>query len=275
MLVYPTATNRLRIIKIQEVWKESPTVKTFTFHDKLCAKAEPGQFVMAWIAGVDEIPMSLSTISSKGLASITVANVGEATKALHQRSRGDILGVRGPFGNGFTLTNGNIMIVGGGTGLVPLMPLTEKIVKLATKISFLLGAKTKDELLFLDRIEHMLSKVHAEIIATTEDGSYGLEGVVTDQAEQRLAKERFDMVYTCGPEQMMHTMFLLAERYGMPLQASLERIMRCAIGLCGSCVIGKLRVCRDGPVLTSEQLRTVREEFGKFKRDFQGRRIAV
>ena len=275
MLVYPTATNRLRIIKIQEVWKESPTVKTFTFHDKLCAKAEPGQFVMVWIAGVDEIPMSLSTISSKGLASITVANVGEATKALHQRSRGDILGVRGPYGNGFTLTNGNIMIVGGGTGLVPLMPLTEKIVRIATKITFLRGAKTKDELLFLDRTEHMLSKVHAEIIATTEDGSYGLEGVVTDQAEQRLAKERFDMVYTCGPEQMMHTMFLLAERYGMPLQASLERIMRCAIGLCGSCVIGRFRVCKDGPVLTSEQLRMVKDEFGKFKRDFQGRKISV
>jgi len=272
--VYPTA-NRLRIVKIQEAKKESPTVKTFTFNDKLCAKAEPGQFVMVWIPGVDEIPMSLSTISPKGLTSITVANVGEATKALHQRKRGDILGVRGPYGNGFTLTSGNVMIVGGGTGLVPLMPLTEKIVRLATKIAFLLGAKTKDELLFLDRVTRMLSKVKAEIIATTEDGSYGLEGFVTDQAEQKLAKERFDMIYACGPEQMMHKMFLLAERYDTPLQASLERIMRCAIGLCGSCVIGKLRVCKDGPVLTSEQIREVKDEFGGFKRDFQGRKIPI
>ena len=275
MSVYPTATNRLRIVEIQEIKRESPTVKTFTFNDKLCAKAEPGQFVMVWIPGVDEIPMSLSSISPKGLTSITVADVGEATRALHQRSRGDVLGVRGPYGNGFALSSGNVMIVGGGTGLVPLMPLTEKIVRPATKITFLLGAKTKDELLFLDRVKQTLSKVNAEIIATTEDGSYGLEGVVTDQAEQKLAKERFDMIYACGPEQMMHKMFLLAERYDTPLQASLERIMRCAIGLCGSCVIGKFRVCKDGPVLTSEQLREVKDEFGRFKRDFQGRKTPI
>jgi len=129
--------------------------------------------------------------------------------------------------------------------------------------------------LFLDRIGQMLSKVNAEIIATTEDGSYGLKGIVTDQAEKKLAKERFDMIYACGPEQMMHRMFILAELYGAPLQASLERIMRCAIGLCGSCVIGGFRVCKDGPVLTSEQLRTVKDEFGKFKLDLKGRKISI
>jgi dihydroorotate dehydrogenase electron transfer subunit len=273
--VYPTAINRLRAVKVQEVNKESLTVKTFTFQDKLCGKAEPGQFVMVWIPGVDEIPISLSAITPSGLTSITVAQVGEATNALHQRKRGDVLGIRGPYGNGFTLTSGNIMIAGGGTGLVPLMPLTEKLVKLSTKLTFLHGAKTKDELLFLDRINQKLSKVDAEIVAVTEDGSYGLKGIVTEQAEQRLAKEKFDMIYACGPEQMMHSMFLLAERYHMPFQASLERIMRCAIGLCGSCVIGKFRVCKDGPILTSEQLRTVKEEFGKFKRNFQGRKITV
>jgi dihydroorotate dehydrogenase electron transfer subunit len=273
--VYSIATNRLRIVKIREVKKESPTVKSFTFQDKLCSRARPGQFVMVWIPGVDEIPMSISTINPEGFTSITVANVGEATGALHQRKQGDILGVRGPYGNGFTLSSGKIMIVGGGTGLAPLMPLTEKIVGLATKITFLLGAKTKDELLFLGKIGQMLSEVKAEILATTEDGSYGQRGVITDQAEQKLAKERFNMIYACGPEQMMYKMFLLAERYDTPLQASLERIMRCAIGLCGSCVIGKLRVCKDGPVLTSEQLRMVKEEFGRFKHDFQGRKIAI
>ena len=275
MSVYPTATNRPRAVKIQEVKEDSLTVKTFTFQDRLCGKAEPGQFVMVWIPGVDEIPISLSTITLNGLTSITVAQVGEATKALHQRKRGDTLGIRGPYGKGFTLTEGNIMIVGGGTGLAPLMPLTEKLVKLTTKTTFLLGAKTRDEILFLDRINRILSKVNAEIVATTEDGSYGLNGVVTDQAEQRLAKERFNMIYACGPEQMMFKMFLLAERYHMPFQASLERIMRCAIGLCGSCVIGNFRVCKDGPVLTSEKLRTINVEFGKFKRSFQGTKIAI
>jgi len=252
---------------------ESPTVKTFTFQDKFCAKAEPGQFVMVWIPGVDEVPMSLSTIRPNGCTSITAAEVGEATKALLQRKEGDILGVRGPYGNGFALTSGNVMIVGGGTGLVPLTPLTEKLVGLATKITFLLGAKIRDELLFLERIRRTLSEVNSEIIVTTEDGSYGLKEVVTDRAEQKLAKETFSTIYTCGPEQMMYKMFLLAERYNTPFQASLERIMRCAIGLCGSCVIGKLRVCKDGPVLTSQQLRMVKDEFGRFKRDFDGRKI--
>ncbi len=272
---YFYAVNHLRIVKIQEIRAESPTIKTFAFQDTLCGKADPGQFAMVWIPGVDEIPLSLSTITPNGLTSITVARVGEATRVLCQKKPGSLLGIRGPYGKGFTLTNGNIMIAGGGTGMVPLMPLTEKLVKLSTKLTFLLGAKTKDELLFLNRINQTLSKVNAEILATTEDGSYGLKGIVTDLAEQKLTNEKVDMIYACGPEQMIHKMFLLAERYHTPFQASFERIMRCAIGLCGSCAIGKLRVCKDGPVLTSEQLRRVKEELGKFKRDFQGRKIAV
>lgn len=262
-------------MKIREVKRESPTVKTFTFHDKFCAKAEPGQFVMVWIPGVDEVPMSLSTMRSDGRCSITVAEVGEATKALHQRKSDETLGVRGPYGNSFTLTNGNVMIVGGGTGLASLMPLAEKLMDLSTKISFVLGAKTRNELLFLQRIKTVLSKVDARVIATTEDGSYGLKGVVTDPAREILKKETFDMVYTCGPERMMYKMLVLAERYSMPLQVSLERLMRCAIGLCGSCVLGKFMVCRDGPVFSDEQLREVKDEFGRFKMGRTGKKVSI
>lgn len=269
------AFDHMRIVRIRRVKIESPSAKTFVFQDKLCAKAEPGQFIMVWIPGVDEIPFSLSTITPNGRTSITVAEVGEATKTLHERKRGDTLGIRGPYGKGFTLTSGNIMIIGGGTGLVPLMPLTDKLVKLSTSLTLLLGAKTKDELLFLDRISQTLSKVDARVVVMTEDGSHGLKGIVTDQAEQKLANEKFDMIYACGPERMMHKMFLLAERHHTPLQTSLERLMRCAMGLCGSCMIGKLRVCKDGPVLTLEQLRTVKKEFGKLKLDFTGRKIEV
>jgi dihydroorotate dehydrogenase electron transfer subunit len=167
------------------------------------------------------------------------------------------------------------MIVAGGTGVGPLVPLTEKLAKTAAKVTLLVGAKTKDELLFLDRLEKALSGVKSETVFTTDDESYGLSGLVTDQAEQKLMKEKFDMIYTCGPEEMMYKMFLLAERHHVPLQASLERIMRCAIGLCGSCGIGKLMVCKDGPVLTSEQLRSVKGEFGRFRLDLAGRKIKL
>ena len=265
----------MRIVEIMVVKRESAKVKTFTFKDKLCGNSKPGQFVMVWIPGVDEVPMSLSTITPDGFSSITVAEVGEATKALNKRRPGDIIGIRGPFGNGFTPTGGKVMIVAGGTGVGPLLPLTEKVAKTAAMVTLLVGGKTQSELLFLDRLETALSGIHSETVFTTNDGSYGVKGLVTDQAEKKLKAEKFDMIYTCGPEKMMHKIFLLAEQHNVPLQTSLERMMRCAIGLCGNCGIGKLMVCKDGPVLTSEQLRDVKDEFGKFKLDPAGRKIKL
>ena len=267
------SVNRMRVTKIVDIKQENCDVKTFTFVDELCGKAGPGQFVMVWIPGVDEIPMSLSGITSEGRTSITVHDVGDASNALHQKKAGDQIGIRGPFGNGFVPVKGNAMIVGGGTGLAPLLPLTERLVKVADKVTVLSGAKCVDNLLFIDRVTNVLSGMNSETVITTDDGSYGIECVVTDQVEQKLEKEKFDMIYTCGPELMMHKMFLLSEQYNVPLQASLERIMRCSIGLCGSCQIGKIRVCKDGPVLTSEQLRSVKEEFGKFRLNATGNKI--
>ena len=275
MSVSLTDINRLRITKIREIKRESPTVKTFIFYDKLCSKAEPGQFAMVWIPGVDEVPMSLSVIGPDGRSSITVAKVGEATQALHQKRAGDILGIRGPYGNSFTPASGSTMIVGGGTGLAPLAPLTEELAELHARVAFVMGAKTRGELLFLDRTTTVLSKIDGDVIAVTEDGSYGMSGVATDAAKQLLEKERFDMIYACGPEEMMYKMFMLAERYETPIQASLERLMRCAIGICGSCVIGRFRVCRDGPVFSSRQLKEVKEEFGRFKRGGAGQRVPI
>jgi len=257
-------------VRIQRIREENPTVKTLIFHDKHCAEAKPGQFVMVWILGVDEVPMSLSSINSDGLSSITVAEVGEATQALHQIKVGDVLGIRGPYGNGFTLVGGKVMIVGGGTGLAPLLPLAKSLRRFSAKISFLAGAKTRDELFFLERIKKAVSKVNV----TTEDGSYGLKGLVTDLAEQILEKEEFDMIYACGPEKMMLKMFLLAEQYHTPFQASLERYMRCGIGICGSCCIGEYRICKDGPVFSGRQLRKVKKEFGLFKREADGSKVS-
>jgi len=269
--VYLTSINRPRIVRIQEIREENPTVKTFVFHDKYCAEARPGQFVIVWIPGIDEVPMSLSSINSDGLSSMTVAEVGEATQALHQMKAGDILGIRGPYGNGFALASGKVMIVGGGTGLTPLVPLVESLLKLPAKISFLIGAKTRDELFFLETIKTAVSKVNV----TTEDGSYGLKGLVTDLAERILEKEEFNMIYACGPEKMMLKMLILAGQYNTPFQASLERYIRCGIGICGSCCIGEYRICKDGPVFSGKQLRKVKTEFGLFKREVNGSKVSL
>jgi dihydroorotate dehydrogenase electron transfer subunit len=263
----------MRITKILEVKTENCDVKTFTFNDKLCGKANPGQFVMVWIPGVDEIPISLSGINSDGQTSITVHAVGDASDALNRKQKGEIVGIRGPFGKGFVLSKGNVMVVGGGTGIGPLIPLIEKLVKITNKLTVMSGVKSQKNLLFVDRITEICSGINSEIVYTTEDGSFQFAGFVTDQANQKLAREKFDMIYTCGPELMMYNLFLLAEKYMVPFQGSLERIMRCSIGLCGSCQIGNLRVCKDGPVLSSEQLRSVKEEFGKVRLDATGKKI--
>jgi len=271
--VYRIRDNQLRTTRILNVEAESPTVKTFTFKDRQCAEAKPGQFLMLWIPGVDEIPLSVLDASEDGTVSVAVKKVGEATQALHSKKTGEIVGLRGPFGNSFTLNEGRILMVGGGTGTAPLLFLTKKLASKATRLVFVIGAKTREELLFVEKLEEMCSK--GNVVATTEDGSYGIKCLATKPLETLLAKERFDMTYTCGPEQMMRKVFDLAEKHGIALEASLERLMRCAIGLCGSCVLGKYRVCRDGPVFTASQLREVRSEFGISKRDFDGRKIPL
>ncbi len=273
MSAYPTADNEHRTTQLLNIKKGSPTVKTLTFKDKRCAKAKPGQFLMLWIPGIDEIPLSILDAEKNGAVSVAVKKVGEATKALHKLEAGEIIGVRGPFGNSFTVKRGKVLIVGGGTGLAPLLFLTRKLAVEKAKIFVVMGAKSKEELLFKEAFEKICGKEN--ILATTEDGSYGVKGLATTPLEEILDKEKFDMIYTCGPEKMMRKVFDLAEKYGIAMEAGLERLMRCAIGLCGSCVIGKYRVCRDGPVFTAAQLREVKGEFGVSKRDFDGKRMPL
>lgn len=275
---YHTAASETRTVKITSVSTETPWVKSLTFNDQLCSKAKPGQFVMIWIPGVDEIPMSLSMLNPRrSQTAITAERIGEATDALHKMKTGDLIGVRGPFGNRYTLADvQKALIVGGGTGLASLTPLAEKLVKRRTEITFLIGAKTKNHLLFHSRVAKLISKAKGQLMITTEDGSFGQKGLVTTLSEKLLNRsEDFDKIYTCGPEKMMQKMFLLAEKSHVPLEASLERFMRCAIGLCGTCTIGKYRVCQDGPIFSNRQLREVKEEFGQWRRAFDGRKTKI
>ena len=269
-----TANNRLRTTSILEVKNESATVKTYTFKDRLCRGARPGQFLMLWIPGTDEIPLSILGVKDNNSVQVAVRNVGSATLALHKMKVGETIGVRGPFGNSFTIVQGRILMVGGGTGIGPLFFLTKAMNK-ATRLVFLMGAKTKDELIFLNELNVILAKGKSKLISTTEDGTCGITGLCTEPLERTLAKEGFDMIYSCGPEGMLQKVFQIAEKNGIRMEASLERLMRCGIGLCGSCVIGKYRVCADGPVFTSERLREITGEFGVTKRDFNGKKIPI
>ncbi len=270
---YLTEINTMRTTNIVQVVTESPSVKTYTFIDKLCAKAKPGQFIMLWIPGIDEIPLSILSADEEGLTSVSVKAVGDATRHLHSMEAGATIGVRGPFGNSFTHNHGNVLLVGGGTGTAPLLFLAKALSGKTKKLSFVVGAKTRSELLFVDQLNKVCQE--KSLITTTDDGTYGLQCMVTEPLADLLDREKFDMIYTCGPEVMVKKIFDLIQQRKLPLEASLERLMRCGIGLCGSCVIGKYRVCRDGPVFNVEKLNEIKDELGISKLGFDGSRIPV
>jgi dihydroorotate dehydrogenase electron transfer subunit len=269
-----TDANEIRTVRIRKVETETKRIKTFYFEDKICASAEPGQFIMLWIPGVDEIPLSLSSVNN-GLISVTVKEVGEATRSLNRMKQGDIVGVRGPFGTHFRINGKTALVVGGGIGTAPLMMLTLELLKGKVKTTLVEGAKTRSELLFVDQLIKLQQNAGFELTFATDDGSYGIKGYASDAAESVLSSKHIDTVYICGNEAMILKVYSIAKEKKTPVQASLERIMLCAMGICGSCVIGKYRVCKDGPVFDQTQLKEVENELGKLKRDFKGEKVPI
>jgi dihydroorotate dehydrogenase electron transfer subunit len=270
LLDYHSNTDSLRIIEVVDHRYEAEEVKSLFFRDSQCRGARPGQYIMVWIPGIDEVPMSLSRIDEQGISSITFKRVGEGTDALYKTVSGEPLGIRGPYGNWFQPVKGKCLIIGGGTGLASLFPLLKKLVTLGSSVTCVYGAKTAQELLFRDDLTKLLSSSIHQLILTTEDGSYGKQGVVTSVFQDSILSESFDMVYTCGPEPMMRTIFTYTEPRGLPIQACIERMVKCSIGVCGSCTIGEYRVCKEGLILSTEKIRQVLDEFGVYERAGDG-----
>lgn len=261
--------HEVRIVNIKKVLRETPQIRTFLFEDSLCEEAEPGQYIMCWLPNIDEIPLSLSVIGKN--SGVTVEKVGKATKLLCKKTEGDHFGIRGPYGNGFDIVKGkNVAIVAGGIGICPLQPLISRLVNF-NSVTLFFGCKTKKDIPFLEELREAFS-LGETLHITTEDGSLGKKGMVTSLLDQQLREEKFEKIYTCGPEPMMVKVVSLADKYGISLQASLERYIKCGIGLCGSCMLGPYRVCQDGPVFNAEELKKTKD-FGNFKRNKAGKRV--
>lgn len=262
------SSNKPTIFRIEKVIDETPTVRTLVFSDEVFSNVLPGQFAMVWILGINELPMSIMTTLEKGKAAFTVRQHGVASTALYNLKVGDYIGTRGPYGNSFNIKQGRLLLVGGGTGLVPLMRLLT-FLKKTDQVTMLMGAKTKDEVFFEKMANKILENNKHQVIAVTEDGTYGKAGLVTEVMEKLLGQTKFDAVYTCGPEKMMHKVVQLASEKKIPVQASLERMMKCGMGICGSCCIEEILVCRDGTVFDGNYLLSNRE-FGYTHRNKAG-----
>jgi dihydroorotate dehydrogenase electron transfer subunit len=267
--------NSFRMVTIEDIVQETPSVKTFFFRDELSDLAKPGQFLMVWIPRIEELPLSIMISDKKNYAAVTIRKHGYGSTSLFEMKKGDKLGIRGPYGNSFILkdTYKSILLIGGGTGLVPLVRLLNTIKTKKINIVIIIGSKSKNEVFFIDLINKILdNKKLFKILISTEDGSFGKRGFPTDILKEVLSEGyyNFDMIYTCGPELMMKKIFDIAIEKKIPIQASLERYMKCGIGICSSCCINDMLVCYDGTIFNNEQLQNF-SEFGFSYRDKSGR----
>jgi len=233
----------------------------------------PGQFNMLYVYGFGEVPISISgNPAEPGILVHTVRGVGSVTRALERLKRGELVGVRGPFGTSWPVAEaeGNdLVIVAGGIGLAPLRPamvqaLAER--EKYGKIVLLYGARTPDDLLFVRELEQWRSRLDLEILVTVDRalGAWrGNVGVVTTLFPRASYDPFHALALVCGPEVMMRFVILELQKRGTPperIYLSMERNMKCGIGLCGHCQIGPTFVCKEGPVY---RFNRVKDLFGK------------
>ncbi|MBU0532914.1 dihydroorotate dehydrogenase electron transfer subunit [Candidatus Micrarchaeota archaeon] len=257
------STRIIHSNKIKKIIEENYRIKTIEIDHSI--EALPGQFLMVWIPGVGERPMS---IGNNDPLTISVANVGKVSGKMHELKEGELISYRGPFGNPFTLPqNGKrILVIGGGYGVVPIYFLAKVAKENGAGVYSVIGGRTERDIVW----EKQLFMVSTETFITTDDGSRGKKGTVLVEAEWLIKEKKIDHVYTCGPEKMMEAVAKLCKEYDVACEVSLERYMKCGVGVCGSCAVDGKLCCQDGPVFTGEEALSI-SDFGKRKRDATGR----
>jgi NAD(P)H-flavin reductase len=233
----------------------------------------PGQFNMLYAFGVGEVPVSISGDPKHPETLIhTIREVGTVTRAIRKLRPGSLIGVRGPFGSSWPVEKAeksDVVIVAGGIGLPPLRPAIYHILANREKygrVILLYGARTPQDLLYTKELERWRSRLDVEVSVTVDTAAAdwkGNVGVVTTL----IPREEFDPAHTIamivGPEIMMRFTIMDLQKRGIPspnIYLSMERNMKCAVGLCGHCQLGSSFICKDGPVFSFDQLSDL---FGK------------
>ncbi len=219
----------------------------------------PGQFVEVKVEGSPKTflrrPISINYVDKeKNQLWLLIQTVGEGTHKLAEMKVGDKLNLVFPLGNGFSpmqKAGEKVLLVGGGVGVAPLLNYGKQLKEAGAQPIFLLGARSKSDLL-----EQDLFKAIAPVYVTTEDASEGEKGFVTQHSI--LEKESFDRISVCGPKPMMVSVARYAKSKGIPCEVSLENMMACGLGACLCCVEktvkGNVCVCKEGPVFQIEDL---------------------
>ncbi|MCX5679085.1 MAG: dihydroorotate dehydrogenase electron transfer subunit [Candidatus Omnitrophica bacterium] len=191
--------------------------------------------------------------------------VGKGTAALSGMKAGQELDIIGPLGNGFKIDrtkdkNSEAILVAGGIGVAPLVALAEALAaRKERKIQVFIGAKTKSHIL----CEKEFKKFGCEARVSTEDGSKGTKGFITEKMDVYLSAKRYPLnakIYACGPDGMLKAVAGIAEKYGMQCQISMEERMACGVGVCLGCpvktkgALGYKMVCKDGPVFDTREI---------------------
>ncbi|MGA1848965.1 MAG: dihydroorotate dehydrogenase electron transfer subunit [Thermoplasmatota archaeon] len=277
------ANGEMEMVRVADVRRESSSIWSILFtprDENRWRSIGPGQFLMVWIPGIDEVPMSLSILDEDPfLLGITVQNIGEATEALCSLQEGEWIGIRGPYGNGFSLPDrrdiDRIIGVSGGVGGASTILPMERARDAGFETVNLVWARDDGLMLFRERWQRYSTRV----LFSTDDGSFGHKGFVTELLDLELSsltedQRRRTIIFTCGPEVMMAAVRTVLKRYGVSGQFSLERFMKCGLGLCDSCSMSGRRVCMDGPVFSLKELDEL-EEFGISHRDRSGSLIPL
>ncbi|MBQ8486519.1 MAG: dihydroorotate dehydrogenase electron transfer subunit [Prevotella sp.] len=219
----------------------------------------PGQFVEVRIDGGQRTflrrPISINFVNrDTNELWLLVATVGDGTRRMGSLQASDAVNVVGPLGHGFSMpeaSGGSVLLVGGGVGVAPLLYQGACLRQQGVQPVFLLGARTAQDLLLLDEF-----RKYGEVFVTTEDGSAGERGFVTQHTV--LQQRQFELIQTCGPTPMMKAVAGYAFKQGFSCEVSLENMMACGLGACLCCVEktveGNLCVCKDGPVFNINRL---------------------
>jgi NAD(P)H-flavin reductase len=258
-------------VRIQRVSWETEDIFTLELdRDDIAGECRfsPGQFNMLYAFGIGEAAISVSSDPDvHNVFSHTIHRVGAVTGALAQLRKGQTVGVRGPFGSSWPLEvaqQRDVCIVAGGIGLAPLRPVLLSLFANRNaygRISLLYGARSPREILYRVELEEWERERDTEVLVTVDRGDSswkGYIGVVTSLFEYLKVGARETIAYVCGPETMMKFTIKELRRKGVDddsIYLSLERNMKCGIGLCGHCQYGPLFVCRDGPVFQFSKIR--------------------